>query len=67
MSEHRLRLTDEDLDLIVAALRSRMAMTRGPRRHRVARLVERLADIGRGNPKWRLEALSQAHEDEPRS
>lgn len=63
MSEHRLRLTNDDLDLIVSALRARMAMTSGARRHRAERLAERLADIGRGNPKWRLEALSQAHED----
>jgi hypothetical protein len=62
--ERRLRLSDEDVALIVSALRSRAAMTRGLRRHRVERLAERLSDPGRGNPKWRLSEDSQTHEDE---
>ena len=64
MADHRIRLSDEDLALIIAALRSRAAMTRGLRRHRVERLVERLADGQRGNPKWVLTEDSQTHEED---
>lgn len=39
-------------------------MTKGLRRHRVERLADRLAEGGRGNPKWRLGELGQTHEDE---
>ena len=64
MSDHRVRLTTEDLALIVSALRARAAMTTGMRRHRVERLAERLADMERGNPRWRIDDFRQAHEDE---
>lgn len=63
-SEHRVRLTDGDVMLICAALRARAAMTRGTRRHRINRLVDRLADMERGNPKWRLSEYGQMHENE---
>lgn len=62
VSEHRVRLTDDDLALIIAALKSRAAMTRGPRRHRVERLAARLAEGKRGNPKWILGEDEQSHE-----
>lgn len=64
LGERRLRLSEDDVGLIVAALRSRAAMTRGLRRHRIDRLAERLADGRKGNPKWRLDELSQTHEDD---
>lgn len=64
MGDRRIRLTDEDLALIVSALRARAAMTRGLRRHRVERLAARLDEGGRGNPKFRLGELEQTHEDE---
>lgn len=64
LGERRLRLSDDDVGLIVAALRSRAAMTRGLRRHRIDRLAERLADGRKGNPKWRLDELSQTHEED---
>lgn len=64
MPDRRIRLTDEDIALIVSALRARAAMTRGLRRHRVIRLADRLAEGGRGNPKWRIAELPQTHEDE---
>ena len=64
MAERRVRLSDEDLELIVSALRARAAMTRGLRRHRVERLAERLSEGGRGNPRWRLDEERQTHEDE---
>jgi len=62
--ERRLRLSQDDVDLIVAALRSRAAMTRGLRRHRIDRLAERLADGRKGNPKFRLGEDSQTHEED---
>jgi hypothetical protein len=64
MSEHRVRLSTEDIELIVRALRARAAMTTGLRRHRVERLAERLAEGGRGNPKWRLAEDTQTHEED---
>jgi hypothetical protein len=64
MADHRVRLTDDDLDLICAALRARAAMASGQRRHRVERLAERLAELSRGNPKWRLDEYRQTHEED---
>jgi hypothetical protein len=64
MGDRRIRLTDDDLDLIVAALRARAAMAGAVRRHRIERLADRLAEGGRGNPKWRLGEYEQTHEDE---
>jgi hypothetical protein len=63
MTNHRVRLTDADIDLIVAALRSRAAMTSSLRRHRIERLAERLAEGGRGNPKMRFGEMGQTHEE----
>lgn len=62
--EHRIRLTDEDLDLICAALRARAAMTTSLRNHRVQRLIARLSEKSRGNPKLSLGEYEQTHEDE---
>ena len=64
MRDRRVRLTAEDTDLIVAALRARAAMTRGMRRHRIERLAARLAEGTRGNPKLTLGEYEQTHEDE---
>ena len=64
MADHRIRLTDDDIALIVAALRARRAMSRGLRGHRVDRLVARLAEAGRGNPKLTLGEYEQTHEDD---
>ena len=63
MGDHRVRLNDDDIGLIVAALRARAAMTRGLRKHRVERLAERLAEMAPGNPRWRLDEYGQLHED----
>lgn len=63
-ADRRLRLSEADVDLIVAALRSRAAMTRGLRRHRTLRLAERLADGRTGNPRWRLGEETQTHEED---
>lgn len=62
--DHRIRLTDDDLALIVAALKARAAMTRGLRRHRIERLALRLAELSRGNPKFSLGEYEQTHEEE---
>lgn len=64
MSDHRIRLSDDDLALIVSALKARAAMTSGLRRHRVERLASRLAEGSRGNPKLVLGELEQTHEDD---
>jgi len=39
-------------------------MTTGLRRHRIERLATRLAEGGKGNPKWRLGEYPQTHEDQ---
>lgn len=56
MTDHRIRLTDSDLALIVASLRARAAgLSEGSSRwHEARRLAERLAEGGRGNPVQRL-------------
>lgn len=64
MGDHRIRLSDEDVALIIRGLRCRAAMTRGLRKHHVERLAARLAECVPGNPKWVLDELSQTHEDE---
>jgi hypothetical protein len=64
MSDHRIRLTDEDIVLIIASLRARRAMMRGAREHRVDRLIARLSEGVRGNPKWIIDDEGQTHEDE---
>lgn len=64
MTDRRIRLTDEDIGLIVSALRARAAMTNGARRHRIDRLATRLAEGSRGNPKFSLGEYEQTHEEE---
>lgn len=64
MADHRIRLTDDDIALIVAALKARAAMTTRLRRHRIERLANRLAEGVRGNPKWIIDTFGQTHEDE---
>jgi hypothetical protein len=64
MADHRVRLADGDVELIIAALRARAAMAGPMRAHRITRLAGRLGEGGRGNPKWRLGELEQTHEDE---
>jgi hypothetical protein len=64
MSDHRIRLTDDDLTLVIAALRARAAMSGAMRRHRIDRLAARLAECTRGNPKYSLGEYEQTHEGE---
>lgn len=59
MADHRVRLTDEDAELIVAALNARRAGLTGGRRLRLDQLVERLSEMRPGNPGWTLGALSK--------
>lgn len=62
MKAHRIRLTDEELAMIVAALSARMAMSKGIRLIKMTRLRERLAESSPGNPGWRLGWPEQAKE-----
>jgi hypothetical protein len=64
MPDKRIRLNDDDIELIIAALKSRRAMARGLRTHRVDRLIARLSEGGRGNPKLKLGEFEQTHEDD---
>jgi hypothetical protein len=64
MTDHRIRLSDDDIALIVAALRARAAMAGPLRRHRIERLADRLGEGKRGNPKWIIDEMGQTHEDE---
>ena len=64
MTDHRIRVTDHDLLLIVAALKARAAMAGPERRHRIERLADRLAEGQRGNPKWLLGETGQTHEED---
>lgn len=59
-----MRLTDEDLALIVAALRARLAMAGPMRAHRIERLADRLFEMTPGNPKWRIDEEGQTHEED---
>lgn len=60
MKDHRIRLTDQQLSLVVSALRARLAMQRGARRLASAQLIERLEEGGRGNPAFRFSWESEA-------
>jgi len=64
MADHRIRLTDDDIMLITAALRARNAALKegGANHHRLNRLLARLEDGQVGNPQWVLDAESQRHE-----
>ena len=64
VKQYRIRLTDDELSLIVASLRARAAMTRGDRRHMVERLAERLAEVAPGNPMWRFSEETQIREED---
>lgn len=57
VSDHRVRLNDAEVVLIVSALRARAAALRGKRRHDTLRLAERLEEMAPGNPTWRLGAV----------
>lgn len=52
MEQHRIRLGEKDLELLRAALRSRRAATSGTRRWHLDRLLIRLEENVRGNPRW---------------
>lgn len=60
MNDHRIRLDDYELDLIVSALRARRAMVKNPgKRGNLESLILRLADRQPGNPSWRSLASAQ--------
>lgn len=64
MQDRRIRLSPNDIAMICASLRARAAMTKGLKRHAIERLVERLSEGTRGNPKWIHSELSQTHEED---
>src|SRR5512133_1394236 len=64
MKYSRPRLTEDEVALILAALRARAAMSGPMRRHKIERLAERLGENVRGNPKWIHSVFSQTREDE---
>jgi len=53
VKDHRIRLTDDDIALIVSALRSRAGIAGAERLDRCARLIARLTEGARGNPQFR--------------
>ena len=60
MAEHRVRLTDEDVALIVSALRARTAGISGKRRRRTIWLAGRLENMSPGNPHLNEERPREA-------
>lgn len=55
MPDHRVRLSDEALDIIVSALYARAAAVSEKRRQKIVRLAERLAECSPGNPRLRFD------------
>jgi hypothetical protein len=55
MRSHRIRLTDEELAVVVSALRARVAGLSTKRGRAVAQLATRLAECTPGNPYWILD------------
>jgi hypothetical protein len=58
--DHRVRLDDESLDLIVSALYARAAAVGAKRRLKLTRLAERLAEMAPGNPRLRFDWAADA-------
>ena len=54
MGDHRVRLDDYELGLVVGALRARASGVSRKRRAQLLGLAERLAEGHRGNPDWIL-------------
>jgi hypothetical protein len=52
--QHRIRMTDAEVDEVVSALYARLSMRRGARATLIRRLLARLEDGGAGNPSWRF-------------
>lgn len=53
MADHRVRLTERELDLITAALRARRRGLSAKSGAEVLSLAERLEEMSPGNPNWR--------------
>jgi hypothetical protein len=60
MQAHRVRLNDQEIDLIVAALTARLSGVSPATRQRIRRLAERLREGGPGNPSFRF-GWSECH------
>lgn len=59
MADHRIRLSDSDIAIIVAALQHSYRVHSARRAARMLALAERLAEGGRGNPRWRFESTAE--------
>lgn len=62
MEDHRIRLKDDDIALIIASLHCRHAMAGPVRRARIDALIERLSEGARGNPAFRRVMASEKQE-----
>jgi len=62
MKTSRVSLTEEDRFLIISALQARRASSGETRQHHIDRLIARLGENRRGNPKFIFDADSQEHE-----
>lgn len=49
-----MRLTDQEIGLIISALQARCSGVSAKRRETLERLLQRLAEMNPGNPYWRL-------------
>lgn len=61
VKQYRIRLTTDDLDLIVAALSARYAGLSAVRRYHARELMRRLAEPEPGNPRWRFGVDGEAY------
>jgi len=52
--EHRIRLSDHEIELVVSALRARENGVSDARAAELEKLAQRLAEGVRGNPNWIL-------------
>jgi len=54
MKDHRVRLNDRELELVITALRARIAGVGADMGRECQRLAERLNEGAQGNPDWIL-------------
>lgn len=54
MKDHRIRLDDRELELVISALRARVAGVGADTGRECQRLADRLIERAQGNPDWIL-------------
>jgi len=52
VKQHRIRLTDDELGIVVSSLRARLAMSGAVRGVAIRKLIDRLSECTPGNPNW---------------